>query len=73
MGFLLNTTLNNFCSNGPIYLYKPNYYNTELSTCQSLTEWPVIYEKQYTISSSPASSSMINDKLLSNKYIEDEL
>ncbi|VDP26097.1 unnamed protein product [Schistosoma curassoni] len=80
MGFLFNTTLNNFCSNGPIYLYKANYYNTELSTCQSLTEWPVIYEKQYTISSSPSPSSpaaslspMINDKLHSDKYIKDEL
>nr|AEW22975.1 protein O-fucosyltransferase B [Schistosoma mansoni] len=71
MGFLSNTTLNNLCPNGPIHLYQPYHYYTDSSTCQSLTEWPVIYEKQYTISSS--SSPMTNDKLHLNKYMKDEL
>ncbi|KAK4474179.1 hypothetical protein MN116_002655 [Schistosoma mekongi] len=74
MGFLKNTTLNNLCPNGPIHLYKPNHYNIQSSTCESLTEWPVIYEKQYTISSSsPVKSSMTSDELLLNRYITDEL
>ncbi|CAH8468561.1 unnamed protein product [Schistosoma turkestanicum] len=71
MGFLPNTTLNNLCTNGSIHLYKPNHYNAESFTtdCQSLTEWPVIYEKQYTTLSLPISTS----QMITDKHMKDEL
>ncbi|CAH8457745.1 unnamed protein product [Heterobilharzia americana] len=49
IGFLANTTFNNLCPNGVIHLYRAtNHLTVQTSrslNCETLTDWPVIYER----------------------------